>query len=432
MDLQRDETRAIGRLPMRALQVPSSRSAGDASRSTDEGLRMETPAIRVRVVGPDEFAGHDREWRDLAERAAVANVFMDPAVATAVASSSREPLRILLAWHEADADHAAPFLVGVWLAALRPTRATWPLRGFVSPITPMAYLGTPVVDADHAELVFLKFLEALRWDRGLPRWIEIGDFSAGLLPDLRAAVARLGMHEDVIGARRRAELLPCDDPVRFWSATRSKAHIKQSERQRRKLGELGRVERTITGDAERIAAEIDEFLALESAGWKGARGSALASRTETARIVRWMVSGLAARGQVKIHALRLDGRPVAMSLLLTAGREAFTWRIAYDEAFRRFSPGILLLEDVTLDLLGDPTVRRTDSCNHRDTGFQAERWTDRHDLIDVLLDVRSRSPGLLRLLATRERALRRLLDRLRDARRLVKAHIAARRKGAGR
>ena len=386
---------------------------------------VEGRALSVSVVDATQFAAHAGEWQCLCRRAAVANVFMDPAVALGVEAASSLSLRVLLVWHAATASEPEPFLVGAWLGALRASRLTSPFRGFVSPTTPVAYLGTPVVDAAFAEPVFSLLLAELRDNPGLPGFAEIGDFSAGLVPALTAALERHKMPCAIVERRRRAHLLPKPDPEGFWAKTGSRAHIKNLARQRRKLGEMGHLEFAAGVSVAEIERQLEEFLVIEASGWKGSRGSALASNAETAATVRKMIQGLALRDGVKIHALRVDGRPVVMSVLLCAGREAFTWRIAFDESYRRYSPGIQLLEDLTLELLRDPGVERTDSCNHRDTGFQAERWSERHELVDILIGTHRHSAVVVWCLAARERFLRRAKDLARHAFRAARHRLVS-------
>lgn len=410
MSVRHWESDRIDSLSVDPQAAPHALDLGAATAATVEGH-----ALSVSVVDATQFAAHAGEWQCLCRRAAVANVFMDPAVALGVEAASSLSLRVLLVWHAATASEPEPFLVGAWLGALRASRLTWPFRGFVSPATPVAYLGTPVVDAALAEPVFSLLVAELRDNKALPGFAEIGDFSAGLVPALTAALERQKMPLAIVERRQRAHLLPKPDPEGFWATSRSRARIKKLARQRRKLEEIGRLELTVGVSVAAIERQLEEFLVIEASGWKGSRGSALASRAETAATVRRLILGLALRDRVKIHALRLDGRPVVMSILLYAGQEAFTWRIAFDETYRRYSPGIQLLEDVTLDLLRDPRVERTDSCNHRDTGFQAERWAERHELVDILIGVRPHSAVVVWCLAARERALRRAKGMARNA-----------------
>ena len=57
---------------------------------------------------------------------------------------------------------------------------------------------------------------------------------------------------------------------------------------------------------------IDEFLALERRGWKGANGSALACAADTTALFRNALHGAAQAGKLELLTLRLDGRAIAM------------------------------------------------------------------------------------------------------------------------
>ena len=85
-------------------------------------------------------------------------------------------------------------------------------------------------------------------------------------------------------------------------------------------------------------------MALEAAGWKGKGGSALSSSPATAEFAREAVAHAASNaGAVRIDSIDVDGEPIAMLVSFIAGETAFTWKIAYDEAYARFSPGAQLM-----------------------------------------------------------------------------------------
>ncbi len=373
-----------------------------------EGIHVaEFDAVRVEVIDAVAFTAMRPAWRALAEAAQVPNAFMDPAVVAAVAQSSPRPLRVLVAWHGGGPTGSPPRLVGAWPFALGRSHAAWPFRALVSPIHDLAYLGTPVIDAAFARPALAAMLDKVRDSPDLPRLIQASDLSDGaFMADLLSVLAEAGMSATRIERRTRARLQGGVDPKTYWANSMSALRLQGMARKRRQLAKCGRLEFSVTGDPAAVAAGLEDFLALEASGWKGARGSALASHPDTAALTRAMVSGLAADGLARIHALRLDGRALAMWVVLHSGHAAFTWRTGYDEAYARFSPGVLVLEDTTAALLSDPEVAVTDSCNHRDQGFQAERWAGRHDVVDLLIDVRSGSPRLARCLGAKEWAYR--------------------------
>lgn len=380
-------------------------------RQDGEALRLDgaesTHALHVQVADAREFAGIGEQWANLCTRAAVPNVFMDPAVASAFAESWTDPVRVLLAWQGGGAT-SAPRLVGAWLLVERVTRLSWPWAALVSPSCRVAYLGTPVIDQAFAAPALATMLETIRRTPGLPKLIEAGDFSVGSTMSgvLETVLAGGAGAARVIETRRRATLLSGPDPRTFWARSMSRQRLQGFARKRRQLGKEGELAFVSVEEPEAVVAALAEFLRLEASGWKGERLSALASDPATARFTVRMVAGLAQHRRVTIQSLRLDGAPVAMWVILYSGAAAYTWRTAFDEAFGRFSPGILLLEDTTAHLLTRAGVAFTDSCNARDAGHQAERWPDRHEVCDLLIDVSGTRSGRVQLLARREMAIR--------------------------
>jgi hypothetical protein len=144
---------------------------------------------------------------------------------------------------------------------------------------------------------------------------------------------------------------------------------------------------------------MEEFLALEAAGWKGHQGTALLNDPADAAFMRGAVGALADCGRASIHSLYLDGKPVSMQIVARSGAAAFTWKTTYDEAFHDFSPGTLLLEDYTSALLADKSIAFVDSCSFDDTGFMSA-WGERIGIADLWIDARRGDSLSFRVLST--------------------------------
>ena len=95
-------------------------------------------------------------------------------------------------------------------------------------------------------------------------------------------------------------------------------------------------------------ALLDDFLALEAAGWKGAEGTAIAADPSLVAFYRTLVSNLAAKGWLEWHFLDIGGKPAAAHLAVRFGRALVLLKIAYDESHSRLGPGNLLFERVLL------------------------------------------------------------------------------------
>jgi hypothetical protein len=104
--------------------------------------------------------------------------------------------------------------------------------------------------------------------------------------------------------------------------------------------------------------------------------------------MRAAVGALAAEGKAQIDRLCIGELAIAATITLRSGAAAWCWKIAYDERYARFSPGVQLLRGLTQRLLDDDTVTQADSCATPDHPMIDHIWRERLALADLLL-----SPG---------------------------------------
>jgi hypothetical protein len=76
---------------------------------------------------------------------------------------------------------------------------------------------------------------------------------------------------------------------------------------------------------------------------------------------------------------------VASGVELRAGRRAFFWKIAYDEAFAAFSPGVLLTRALSNRLRQQSEVGLIDSCAAPDHPMIDRVWPGRLEFADFAL-----------------------------------------------
>ena len=95
---------------------------------------------------------------------------------------------------------------------------------------------------------------------------------------------------------------------------------------------------------------MQRLITLESSGWKGARGSAIGSRSETREFYSKIAESFSLTGLLRIYTLWMNETPVAMELGLVHGGRYFSPKAAYDENFASSSPGHLLTRHIITDL----------------------------------------------------------------------------------
>ena len=277
---------------------------------------------------------------------------------------------------------------GVLVAARTAQLGRVPLRHLSGLVDANQFLGTPLVRPG-AETAF--------WQR-LFQGIDGGDLGCDALrlsempEDHRTAQAltTLCMLQErtvaTLNRKQRAYWCPkpdeAEDLLRHLPAKRRK-RLAALERQ------LHDRHGPICFDSVNDEAELDiwlsEFLALELAGWKGKRGSALASDARSSLHFRYVAEMGFANGSFRAVVLRAQKRPVAMSCYFVSDDKAFGFKMAYDENFARYAPGIILTRKL-MESHGTDTGLIFDSCSAPDAAMINELWPDRRSIADLVIE----------------------------------------------
>lgn len=193
----------------------------------------------------------------------------------------------------------------------------------------------------------------------------------------------------------RALLKPAEDAAAYCDQTMTCHNRQELRRQRRRLGERGRLDVRVTQPGADWNAWINDFLSLEAAGWKGREQTAFAASERDADYLREVVTAAAARNQVAMLGMFLDDRPIALKLNFLAADGGFTFKIAFDEELRKFSPGVLL-ELENIDWFHQQRgLAWLDSCARPDHFMIGRLWKDRRLMQRVLMSTGSRRGDLL-------------------------------------
>ena len=325
------------------------------------------------------------EWEELAAGAIEPNVFYEPwQMLPAVEAFGKHSHLIHLLVFSVDpgAPSARPLL-----CAYFPLERVRRFRGM--PVAALTlwkhmhcFLCTPLIRPGYAAQSLAALLE---WARTDPRGAAIVQLQqvAGDGIFKRALVDIL--HERnrpafISGTHDRALFVPREDADRYMLASMSTKSRKQVRRLTRRLAEAGSVEFAELDASGDLGAWVEDFLALEASGWKGRTASALACHESQRRFFTNMTREAFRRGRLMMLAMTLNGRPVAMKCNLLAGPAAFSFKIAFDETFERFSPGVLLEVENIRRLHACAGLEWMDSCAVADHSMANRLWIDRRKI----------------------------------------------------
>ncbi|WP_157218053.1 GNAT family N-acetyltransferase [Flavisphingomonas formosensis] len=396
--------------------------AGDVIAQEIELAGDVVPAVRPRplriVFGRFEqpSEGLAAAWDALAAAAAEPNIFSErwfvmAAIHHLPLGSTAHRLEI---W---DGEGADARLVALLALASSRRYGRFPVRHVTNWRHYQSFLGTPLIVAGREREAWSAILDAL----GRLPWacnflhidglVENGPVHRGLITAARA----IGRTCDTVHRIERALLESALTPTAYYERTVRKKKRKELKRLATRLGELGAVRTRRLGPADALLDWIDVFLTLEQSGWKGKGGAALANMPDTEAFFREAVAGAHAAGRLEMLRLDLDDRPIAMLVNFLAPPGSFSFKIAFDEDYARFSPGVLVQIE-NYRILDRPDIAWMDSCAVENHPMINSLWAERRAIVRVTTPLGAgRGTALFHLCRSAERvaaAARRIRSRL--------------------
>jgi hypothetical protein len=176
----------------------------------------------------------------------------------------------------------------------------------------------------------------------------------------------------------------------------SKKHLKNLNRQARRLQDMGEmVHQTITADQPQLLEQaFEDFIQLEGTGWKGKAGTALMTCPADRQFFLQTVKALATNHRIHANKLILDGKPLAVVLTVHGHHWHYLWKIAYDETYDSFSPGMLLMKELTAGILNEGCPNPVDGMAVPHHPMLDRLWGERRSFVDLVISLDQRAPSL--------------------------------------
>ena len=336
----------------------------------------------TKVVG-SSFAEH---WRRLAQHCATPNPFAEEWF---LAHSLRhlDPAgSILLACYVSEGE-----LVGLMPLMRDRDYHGQPVPHLANWVHANAFCGEPLVKEGYSRPFWENLLDWCDSHAGISVFLHLTHIPAdgtayAALQDISTTTGR---KLSVVHSLQRAVLRSGPAPQEHLRSALDRKRRKELQRKRRRLEESGHFVFSRQTDETGVDRWIDEFLALERAGWKGEQGSAMASAPATEALFRASLTEAAKLGKLERLAFHLDGRPVAMLTSFVTPPHAFGFKTAYDESLSKLSPGMLLQVE-NLAILECKSVTLSDSCAAPDHPMIGQIWPDRREIAMLTIPIGGR------------------------------------------
>ncbi len=258
------------------------------------------------------------------------------------------------------------------------------------------FLATPLLRKGHEHDALRRFLRfADQSDARLMRFPlfqadgTFGAVLAEIVEERGLAVVETERHE-------RALLDTSLTMEAYLAAHMRKKKRKEYTRLWNRMAELGDLNFDILSDKSDLDLWLKNFLLLERSGWKGKRGTALAEHQSDAEFFETLCHESMAQNKLHFARITLNAMPVAMLVSFIAGDGAYSFKIAFDEDYARFSPGAWLMMKVIDAFHADSRIKWVDSCAIPNHPMIDHIWAERRQMRAVNLATRhAASPALI-------------------------------------
>lgn len=303
----------------------------------EKGISLETRELDPLNL-PEGFA---QEWISLESRCLEPNIYLSPHFclpAMKELTPDLKPIAIAIYTRQA----ITPVLIGLAIVVICPPRRDFPLPHLMCFESMHSYLSGLLLDRTHASSAAASIFKYLKKPKAPWHGLRVNNwFSSGVQGKLmksEAQKAAVLWHE--MQSYERACIFPSDSNEIAYQASYKAAGGKDMDRRIRRLKELGDLQFRVLRGADITQQTIESFLMLEDREWtREAKTSLLAVGHDT--FLREVCKPLMRESRVFVSEILINNQPVASSLNFIAGDHGFAFKIGWDQALAKMSPGII-------------------------------------------------------------------------------------------
>ncbi|HWR83259.1 MAG TPA: GNAT family N-acetyltransferase [Candidatus Deferrimicrobium sp.] len=196
---------------------------------------------------------------------------------------------------------------------------------------------------EHLGAIIPLFLRAI--DKVQPRWfcLEVSHIQE-TSPSIAAIGAGLPGVTTVTRYDGFGYFLKLPENLELIRSTWSYNFRKQMNRVGRRLRELNGFKENVLRGKDATVESFQKLLDVEASGWKGRRGTAIKISPSLAQFYISLCQRLAEAGWLELYFLEVEGKTIAASMVVRLRSTGVGLKIAYDEAYQKYSPGYLIIE----------------------------------------------------------------------------------------
>lgn len=235
------------------------------------------------------------------------------------------------------------------------------LRGLVMPEVqmisgPHMVLADLVGDVDDKTL-WPAMLEWLDRQRSM-RWLVMRLPVVSACSTLGQAMQGTRDRQFLQANRTNSAWLDCGQTMDHALKAVSKSFRQNLNRLTRRAQSMGTLDYRIVTQPGELDEALDQFLNVESSGWKKESGTAIALDDTLVGFYRRLVKEFGPRGTCRINLLTLDGVVIAAQFGLVSNRQLNLLKIGYSQEHSHIAPGHLIMRHTIEQVCADPSLDR--------------------------------------------------------------------------
>jgi CelD/BcsL family acetyltransferase involved in cellulose biosynthesis len=360
-------------------------------RVSRRGVESTDSPVNGRISLVNKLSDDDvLAWRDLASHAVQPNPLYEAECLIPSARYFSNGGEIALVVAEEGGRFFGCFPVA-WVAGnVRPS-ITWPgIRrpSFSTQVRRLDYDGTPLLREERGVETAVTLLSVLR-RRDLDQAADVLVFEAldadgPVASFIAAAAEQLKVPIHTYRTWTRPLVRRREEPT--YRSSSDYQSDRKIAKLRRQLGEKlgGEVAIVDRGDD---AAALEQVISLEAAGYKLKAGVAMMAHPGEAEWFREMCAQFRAEHRLHLYCLQVGDSVIAMQLMVRGGEGLFGLQTIFDEGFAKYSPGIILHDELLDRFHHETDAQWHDTCTYAGNETLLRLYPDRRSVSTVLVAV---------------------------------------------
>ena len=349
----------------------------------------------VRTVSVGDIKSHDvQQWCNLADATPGDNPFAEPWMMLPALQHYASQASTMGCPEILIVQHADGPWIGIMPVGKSAKFGRLPVSHRFGWHVPNQFLGTPLVRPGTEHLFWQKILSFIDNQPDTGPLLHITNCAAD--SPVVAALSHICEHQN-----RPLHITSWHDRAAFAATiaqgtahpVRGKDHARLRTLSRRLEAEFGPVMVHTLAPQTDCTSWIDAFLELEAKGWKGKSGSALSQAAASAQFFRDTMTQGHVLGRVKACKLTAGDTLVAMNWQISGANAGFGFKMAFDETYAAYAPGLLLLDEVCRDVETMP-LTLFDSCASPKAQYLNRRWKGRRRIVNLAIGIGKRENSL--------------------------------------